>query len=108
MFQLLKYFDNFDNFTSHSVKIKFGHDEEQFTQGRVPCHAKQWPTPPSPHLHPTKCQSIQEAITYALNSLGNIGIILLTHLLAPNAWRPLVLIFWDILKMVSLGVGAYP
>jgi hypothetical protein len=29
------------------VKIKFGHDEEQFTQGRVPCHAKQWPTPPS-------------------------------------------------------------
>jgi len=28
-------------------KIKFGHNEEQFTQGRVPAHAKQWPTPPS-------------------------------------------------------------
>src|SRR5882762_5284128 len=33
--------------SSNSVKIKFGHDEEQFTQGQVPCHAKQWPTPPS-------------------------------------------------------------
>src|SRR5882762_10876889 len=31
----------------NSVKIKFGYDKEQFTQGRVPCHAKQWPTPPS-------------------------------------------------------------
>ena len=61
-----------------------------------------------PHLHPIKCQSSQEAITYALNSPDNIGIILLTHLMAPNAWRPLVLIFWDILKEVSLGVGAYP
>jgi hypothetical protein len=60
MFQLLKYFDNFDNFTSHSMSIlsswalkdqlcqnKFGHDEEQFTLGRVSCHAKLWPTPPS-------------------------------------------------------------
>ena len=26
---------------------KFGHDEEQFTLGRVSCHAKLWPTPPS-------------------------------------------------------------